>query len=233
MNFPNGGQQQGGNVQDAAAAATGQPQQHGGGGGGRGGTTGQPQQSGGTQQSQPGDQAGGQQQQHDDNTPKFTQADYNRFEANIRREYAQKAERDKALIEKGKAAEAMEQEARPLSERVEALSGTVAEKDQTIAQKDLAITRMQLAWDAGLPPAIGRRVTGNTVDEINADIEALKRDLNLTGQQQQQGAGVRPNPQQGVPSAGDTHRTGSVDAGRDLFDKRHGKKEAASSGSST
>lgn len=204
------GQQQNGDVAAAAAAATGQQQ------------GGQPA----NQQTQNGGQGQGSGGKQDDNTPKFTQADYNRFEAQIRREYASKAERDKDLIEKGKEYEGLLAESRPLSERVETLSGVVAERDQTIATKDLTITRMQLAWEAGLPPALGERVQGNTVDEIKADIEKLKG-FTTAQQQQQQGPGIRPNPQQGVPSQGDPNRTGSVDAGRDLWAKRHGKKTDA------
>lgn len=210
MTQPNGGQQQ--------DTGTGQQQD-----------TGQ-QQGGGSQQGGTGQQGPGSGQQQDLDAPKFSQKWANDFEARLRREYATKADKDKELIERGKEYEALLAESQPLSERVETLSGAVAEKDNTIASKDLEIRRLQLAWDAGLPPAVGRRVVGNNDDEINADIEALKRDLNLTGtgqQQRQGGSGVRPNPQQGVPSSGDTNRTGNVDAGRSLWEQKHGKKANA------
>lgn len=191
--------------------------------GGTGQQGGDPSGTGGQQGSQ-GSQGGNQQ---DLDSPKFSQKWANDFEARLRREYNAKLEKDKELIDKGKEYEGLLAESRPLSERVEALSGTVAEKDATIANKDLQIRRQQLAWEAGLPPAIGRRVQGNTEDEIRADIDALKKELPQlgVGQQQQSGSGLRPNPQQGAPSTGDTNRTGSLDAGRDLWSKRHGDKK--------
>lgn len=187
-------------------------------------------QDGGTQSgSQQQSGQGGGQQQDDLKTPKFSQADVNRIEANVRREYQEKAARDKELIEKGKEYQTLLAESQPLSERVQTLSAESAQKDTTIADKDLTIRRLQLAWEAGLPPAIGRRVQGKAEDEIRADIDALKQELPQlsAGQQQQHGSGVRPNPQQGVPSSGDTNRTGSAEAGRDLWNKRHGKKTDA------
>lgn len=190
---------EGGNVEAAAAAATG--------------GTGSPQGSN-------GNQGGGQQQ--DENAPKFTQADYNRFEARIRHQYEQKAEADKALIEKGKQVAQQEQEQKPLAERLQSISAESAQKDSTIAAKDLTITRIQLAWEAGLPPALGERVQGTTVDEIKADIEKLKAFAQPAGPQT--GGGLRPNPQQGAPSV-ENNRTGSVTAGRDLWSQRHGEKK--------
>lgn len=192
----------------------------------------QPQQQpseGGQPQQQPQQQppADGGQQQQDLDTPKFSQKWVNDFEARTRREYTQKAERDKELIEKGKKFEQQEQEQQPLSERVSTLSAESAQKDTTIASKDLQITRMQLAWDAGLPPAIGRRVQGNTEDEIKADIEYLKGELTAQGVTTPPvGGGLRPNPQQGAPSS-NNDRASSADAGRDLWNKRHGQKTNA------
>lgn len=166
------------------------------------------------------------QQQKPDNEPRFTQADINRLEATFKREYQSKRQRDEELIEKGKRLEQQEQEQQPLSERVTALSAESAQKDSALASKDTQILRMQLAWDAGLPPAIGRRVQGNTEDEIKADIESLKADLTASGTVYGQGSGLRPNPQQGAPST-NNDRTGSLSAGRDLWSKRHGKKTDA------
>lgn len=179
------------------------------------------------QQQPPANQGGGQQQQSDLDTPKFTQKQYNDFEARTRREYQQKLDRDKELIEKGKEYEGLLAESQPLSERISAVSAESAQKDSTIASKDTQILRMQLAWDAGLPPAIGRRVQGNTEDEIKADIEDLKKDMAAAGVPAGgSGGGLRPNLQQGVPSP-DNNRTGSVSAGRDLWATKHGKKADA------
>ncbi|HJT93881.1 MAG TPA: hypothetical protein VJ777_18450 [Mycobacterium sp.] len=185
-------------------------------------------------QTQSGKQ-GGDAQQDDLDSPKFSQRHYNNFEANLRREYAQKRAADEALINKGKQLEQQEQEQQPLSERVSTLSTEKAALDSQLSSTRLEKMRLEMAYDAGLPPALGRRVQGNTREEIEADIEALKQaGFGGTQQQgaggQQQGSGVKPNQQQGMPSA-DNQRTGSVSSGRDLFKDRHGKKEAAVGGS--
>lgn len=173
----------------------------------------------------PGENQGGGQRQ-DDSTPKFTQADYNRFEATVRHNYQRQAEKDAELIAKGKKFEAMEQEQKPLSEQIQSISAESAQKDGVIAEKDRAITRLNLAWEAGLPPALGRRVVGNTEDEIKADIEAIKNDMAAAGVPAgTPGGGLRPNPQQGAPSP-DQKRSGSTAAGRELWEQRHGKKKA-------
>lgn len=200
----NGGQQDGGNQQQD---------------GGAGGQQGTPQ----------GGQGGKGGQQQDLDAPKFSQKWANDFEARLRRDYSEKADKDKALIEKGKEYEALLAESQPLSERVQSLSVESAQKDSTIAEKDLTIRRLQLAYEAGLPPALGRRVQGKTEEEIRADIEDLKKDLANSGggQGQGQGGGLRPNPQQGAPSP-DSNRQGSVSAGRSLWEQKHQKADAAS-----
>lgn len=179
-----------------------------------------------TSPGQPSDKPKPGDQQQDLNAPQFSQNYLNSFEAKVRREHEVKAQRDKELIEKGKEYEGLLADAQPLTEQLKSASAEGATKDATIAEKDLTIRRLQLAWESGLPPAIGRRVQGKTEDEIKADIESLKADLAASGAPAPGVPGLRPNPQQGVPSP-DANRTGSESAGRDLWASRHGKKQDA------
>lgn len=166
-----------------------------------------------------------QQQQPDLDEKKFSQREYNAFEANVKRQYQSKSERDKELIEKGKKYEAAEAENQPLAERVSTLSTQQAqtERERDEARKQANIYKM--AATAGLDPVLWDRVRGNTDDEIAADIETLKP-LSSNGTtppagSTQQPGGPAPNRQQGNPSQNDG-KTGSVADGRSLFKQRAG-----------
>lgn len=163
--------------------------------------------------------------------PKFTQRDLNNMEARFKREYRERREADDALIELGRQAQEALDAKRPLEERVATLT---SERDGAVKdQGDLKVEnrRMWLAGQARLHPDLWDRVRGNTDDEINADIETLKKFAPADEQQQngnqggQQDRGPAPNPQQGH-SSGNPNATGSIAAGRDLHARRHGKQSA-------
>jgi histone deacetylase complex regulatory component SIN3 len=165
-----------------------------------------------------------QQTQPDLDEKKFSQREYNAFEANIKRQYQNRSERDKELIEKGKQFEAAEAENQPLAERVSTLSTQQAE---TARERDEALKQAKvykMAAEAQLDPVLWDRVRGNTDDEIAADIETLKP-LSSNGTTPpagtQQPGGPAPNRQQGTPSQNDG-KTGSVADGRSLFKQRAG-----------
>lgn len=164
------------------------------------------------------------QQPQDLDEKKFSQREYNAFEASIKRQYQNRSDRDKDLIEKGKKFEAAEAENQPLAERVSTLSASQAqaERERDEARKQANIYKM--AATAGLDPVLWDRVRGETDDEIAADIETLKP-LSSNGTTPpagtQQPGGPAPNRQQGTPSSNDG-KTGSVASGRDLFKQRAG-----------
>jgi len=145
----------------------------------------------------------------------------------VKREYREKAERDADLIEKGKKLEAQEQEQQPLAERVSTQATAIAERDQKITALEADKIRYREAAIAGLDPVLWDRIRGNTEDEIKADIETLKPvgTGGATPPATPGTPGRSPIRQQGVPSEADG-KTGSLDAGRDLFkSKRAGNRQ--------
>jgi hypothetical protein len=97
-----------------------------------------------------------------------------------------------------------------LNELQARLDGEVAAR-QEADKKAAAAERSQYGIDKGLPPALAKKLTGATPEELDAEINELLPHLGA--------AGPRPNPQQGNPSQG---RGGTLDAGRELF-KQHNK----------
>lgn len=161
----------------------------------------------------------------------FTQEDFNKFEARTKREYREKAERDAELIELGKTAKEALDAKRPLEERVTTVSTELAttqrERDEVKAEN----RRYKLAATAKLDPLLWDRVRGTTEEEILADIETLKPLNSVQQQADSPPAGgqrrlPQPNPQQGNPSPGGG-KVGSTQAGRDLYNQRHGIKQDA------
>lgn len=158
----------------------------------------------------------------------FTQEDYNKFEARIKREYREKAESDAELIELGKSAKEALDAKRPLEERVSTVTGELAttqrERDEIKAENK----RYKLAATAKLDPLLWDRVRGTTDEEILADIETLRPLTAQPGEPAPPPAPDRrtpaPNRQQGNPSP-NGGKVGSTQAGRDLYAQRHGIKQ--------
>lgn len=155
----------------------------------------------------------------------FTQEEFNRFEADTKRKYREKAEADAGFIELGKKLQEMlggqaanqtpEQQIQTLTS---ANAETVRERDEALAVNK----RYKLAATAGLHPTLWDRLRGNTDEEILADIEVLKPASAATGTPAPPPpGGPRPNPQQGTPSANDG-KTGSTKSGAELFAARNG-----------
>lgn len=80
---------------------------------------------------------------------------------------------------------------------------------RTKAEKKAAeIERAQYGIDKGLPPALAKKLTGATPEELDAEIDELLPHIGSSG-------GPKPNPQQGNPSQG---RGASLSAGRALYE---------------
>lgn len=168
----------------------------------------------------------------------FTQAEFNAFEARVKREFREKAEAVQADADFGKRLKELfgggTGPTGTPEEQVQQLTTASTQKDQRITELEADKLRYKLAATAGLHPTLWDRVRGNDETAILADIETLKPASAALGATPAAPgaptppapAGPQPNPQQGTPSANDG-KTGSVKSGADLFAQRNGKSSAA------
>lgn len=81
--------------------------------------------------------------------------------------------------------------------------------EQQAQTANLAQLRSDRAAEKGLPAALAKKLSGTTLDEIDAEIDELLPFL---------GSSPKPNPQQGNPSRG---RGGTLSAGRARYAETH------------
>lgn len=168
----------------------------------------------------------------------FTQAEYNAFEARVKRDFRAKEEALQADADFGRRLKDLfGSGVSPTGTPEEQVQQLTAERttDKTrITELEADKLRYKLAATAGLHPTLWDRVRGNDEAAILADIETLKPVSATPGvvpaapgvPTPPAPAGPQPNPQQGTPSANDG-KTGSVKSGQDLFAQRNGKSSAA------
>ncbi len=109
--------------------------------------------------------------------PKFTQADLDRVAAKVRSEVRnQFADYDsvKAELDKRKASELSETE-RLQQERDEARKAADEARKQVEAEMVKSL-RLQVAFEKGLTPAMAKRLSGATYEELTVDADSLLED---------------------------------------------------------
>lgn len=111
-------------------------------------------------------------------------------------------------IKEGELTEAQREKA-----RADELAGKVSEFERRDLQREVAAAK-------GVPLNQAHRLTGKNKAELEADADAFLSDFTPAAPG---GTGPKPNPQQGKPTG---TKTSGVDAGRERFEARRGKKPA-------